>query len=99
VQLEGNCKGVFVTNKTANGFDVEELDNGTSNTPFMFTIVANRANEVNPDGSLAKYAEERFPNAPGPQETEKVRASEVNASTTTISEEDKPMKIANEKNQ
>jgi hypothetical protein len=30
VQLEGDCKGVYVTNKTANGFDVVELQGGTS---------------------------------------------------------------------
>jgi hypothetical protein len=101
VQLEGNCKGVFVTNKTANGFDVEELDNGASNTPFMYTIVANRANEVNPDGSVAKYAEERFPNAPGPQKTTAAKTEEENAATKSIKGDDKgvqaPVKKTNEK--
>lgn len=60
IQLEGDCKGVYVTNKTQNGFDVIELDGGTSNAPFTWTITANRADEVNPDGSIAKYSAERF---------------------------------------
>lgn len=69
VQLEGDCKGVYVTNKTASGFDVVELDGGTSDIPFTYSIVANRADELNADGSLARYSEERFPPAPGPQPT------------------------------
>ncbi len=88
VQLEGNCKGVFVTHKTANGFDVEELDGGTSNTPFMYTIVANRANEVNPDGKIAKYAEERFPFAPAPQKTTIAKTIEENAATKDVANDD-----------
>jgi hypothetical protein len=67
VQLEGNCQGVFVENKTGSSFDVTELNGGTSNTPFSYTIVANRADEVLPDGTISKYSEERFPSAPGPQ--------------------------------
>ncbi len=34
VQLEGDCKDVYVTNKTAEGFEVVELQGGTSNVPF-----------------------------------------------------------------
>ncbi|MBK6776167.1 MAG: hypothetical protein IPG74_10130 [Flavobacteriales bacterium] len=67
VQLEGDCKGVYVTNKTQNGFDVLELDGGTSTVPFSWTITANRADEMNPDGTIARYSAERFPAAPGPQ--------------------------------
>lgn len=66
IQLEGDCKGVFVTNKTQYGFDVVELDGGRSNTPFSYSLTANRADETNPDGSLARYSDERFPAAPGP---------------------------------
>ncbi|MFM6924675.1 MAG: hypothetical protein ACKOU7_04180, partial [Ferruginibacter sp.] len=66
VQLEGDCKGVFVTNKTQFGFDVVELDGGRSNTSFSYSIIANRADETNPDGSIAHYSNERFPAAPGP---------------------------------
>lgn len=66
IQLEGDCNGVFVTNKTGNGFDVVELQDGSSNTPFMWSVVANRADEVLPDGSISRYSAERFPLAPGP---------------------------------
>lgn len=60
IQLEGDCKGVYVTNKTQNGFDVIELDGGTSNVPFTWTVTANRADETNPDGTIARYSSERF---------------------------------------
>lgn len=67
VQLEGDCEGVYVTHKTQYGFDVVELNGGTSNVAFSYTIVANRADVTNPDGSVARYSDERFPAAPGPQ--------------------------------
>lgn len=66
VQLEGDCNGVFVTNKSGAGFDVVELMNGTSNTPFTWTVAANRADEILPDGSVSRYSAERFAPAPGP---------------------------------
>lgn len=66
VQLEGDCQGVYVSNKTQIGFDVTELKNGMSNVSFTYSIVANRADEINQDGTKAKYSEERFPAAPGP---------------------------------
>jgi len=66
VQLEGDCNGVYVTNKNAEGFDVVELMNGNSNTPFTWTVTANRADELLPDGTVARYSEERFAPAPGP---------------------------------
>jgi hypothetical protein len=46
VQLEGDCNGVFVTNKTGTGFDVVELMGGTSNVPFTWSVHAVRATEV-----------------------------------------------------
>lgn len=72
IQLEGDSKGVYVTNKTQNGFDVIELNGGKSTLPFTYSIVANRADDINPDGSIAKYSAERFPAAPGPQKTNKI---------------------------
>lgn len=66
VQLEGDCNGVFVTNKSGSGFDVVELAGGSSNTAFMWTITANRADEVLPDGTISHYSAERFAPAPGP---------------------------------
>jgi hypothetical protein len=41
VQLEGDCKGVYVTKGTT-GFDVKELQAGTSNVAFSFRVVAKR---------------------------------------------------------
>ena len=67
IQLEGDCKGVYVANKSQHGFDVIELAGGTSNTAFSWSIVANRADEVLSDGSIAPYSSERFAPAMGPQ--------------------------------
>ncbi len=67
IQLEGDCNGVYVTNKSQNSFDVIELAGGTSNTAFSWSIVANRADEVMSDGSIAPYSSERFAPAMGPQ--------------------------------
>jgi hypothetical protein len=42
VQLEGDCNGVYVANKTATGFDVVELAGGTSDAPFTYRVVCTR---------------------------------------------------------
>jgi len=42
VQLNDDCNGVFVTNRTATGFDVVELHGGTSNAHFTYRIVCKR---------------------------------------------------------
>jgi hypothetical protein len=42
VQLEGEAKGVFVTNRTASGFDVVELAGGRSNAEFSYRVVCTR---------------------------------------------------------
>jgi hypothetical protein len=42
VQLEDDCKGVYVTNKTATGFDVAELQGGKSNASFTYRVVCKR---------------------------------------------------------
>lgn len=67
IQLEGDCNGVYVTNKTQNGFDVVELSGGTTNAAFSWSIVANRADEVMSDGSISPFSSERFAPAMGPQ--------------------------------
>ena len=38
----GDCKGLYVANKTADGFEVRELGNGTANISFSYKIVAKR---------------------------------------------------------
>jgi len=65
IQLEGDCKGVYVTNKTANGFDVVELQGGSSNVAFTWTAVGNRADEKDAQGNVtSSFAGIRYPAAP-----------------------------------
>ena len=78
IQLEGECNGVFVTDKTANGFLVKELNGGTSNTPFSYHLVANRADDIASDGSIAsKHVGMRFPYGPEPLEMAEMKAVEM----------------------
>lgn len=65
IQLEGDCNGVYVTSKTSGGFDVVELSNGKSNVKFVYHIVANRADDVDANGTIvSKNADIRFSPAP-----------------------------------
>jgi hypothetical protein len=75
VQLEGDCKGVYVTNKTQNGFDVIELNSGTSNVSFTWSVIANRADETRSDGFVLKYSQERFTKAPKPLEEREIKVN------------------------
>jgi hypothetical protein len=84
VTLEGDCNGIYITNKTAEGFDVIELQGGNSNVPFSWQVVATRANEeiVNKDGSteITNYRK-RFPPAPA---IPKMREYKSNIGVRTI---------------
>lgn len=42
VQLEDDCKGVYITNKTFSSFDVAEIQGGSSNARFTFRVVCKR---------------------------------------------------------
>ncbi|MCW5520245.1 hypothetical protein J1N09_10375 [Aureitalea sp. L0-47] len=65
IQLEGDCNGVYVTNKSATGFTVKELQNGNSNVSFSYHIVANRKNETGRSvNENSNYSDLRFPDAP-----------------------------------
>jgi len=67
VTLEGDCNGVFITNKSADGFTVKELNNGTSNVSFSWKIVANRADDRDTNGNItSKHVGLRFPVGPEP---------------------------------
>lgn len=69
IQLEGDCNGVYVTNKTAEGFLVKELQNGQSNVAFSWHIVANRKDDTgNNNLTGSKFADLRFPDAPSEME-------------------------------
>src|SRR5690606_17472582 len=82
VQLEGNCNGVYVTNKSANGFTVIELNNSKSNVPFSWQIVANRKDDnARNESEGYKYANLHFPDAPEPMEVKAGIASEINPNT------------------
>jgi len=71
VQLEGDCNGVYVTNKTQYGFDVKELQGGTSNVSFQYNIVANAADLDMGNGRVSKFSDLRFePAAPLLETTE-----------------------------
>ena len=40
---DGDCKGLYVSNKSATGFEVHELGGGKSSIPFEYRIMAKRA--------------------------------------------------------
>lgn len=72
IQLEGDCNGVYVTEKTKNGFKVKELQNGRSNVSFSWNMVANRADTLEKDGTIAsKHVDVRFPIGPKKMNQEK----------------------------
>ena len=65
IQLEGDCNGVYVTNKSENGFTVKELQNGNSNVSFSYQIIASRADRKDANGKiLSKNQDVRLPIAP-----------------------------------
>lgn len=91
IQLEDDCNGVYVTNKTKTGFDVVELNGGSSNAKFIWTVTANRADEVDENGNIiSKYADVRFGPAPGPLES--VEAKEAKANNKEIMKNNKEIK-------
>ncbi len=81
IQLEGDCKGVFVTNKTGQSFDVAELAGGQSNVSFQYHIVGNRADEELPGGRISRNADARFEPAPLPAETKTANTIDVGSPT------------------
>jgi len=72
IQLEGDCNGVFVTNKTKNSFEVRELAGGNANVKFSYHVIGNRA-DSHVNGQLSsKYEDLRFPAGPKNQENSSV---------------------------
>jgi hypothetical protein len=55
IQLEGDCNGVFVLNKSNKSFDVKELNNGKSNSAFSYQIVATMGDQVSIDNNGVKH--------------------------------------------
>ncbi|MGE5402071.1 MAG: hypothetical protein ACM3S2_16865 [Ignavibacteriales bacterium] len=62
VQVEGECNGVFVTNKSKEGFEVKELNGGKSGVSFSWQVVAKRMDLLNPEGGVESgYSSLRLP--------------------------------------
>jgi hypothetical protein len=59
VQLEDDCRGVYVS-KDATGFDVHELQGGTSSARFSWRVLA----------KWKGYEDRRLPTAPEPLTSE-----------------------------
>lgn len=90
VQVEGDCSGVFVTNKTKEGFDVRELRGGKSHVTFSWHAVATRANVLASDGSVeADYSSLRFPKGPGKPEVKVYKTSRIRIGSEPITEKNK----------
>jgi hypothetical protein len=70
IQLRGDCKGVYVTNETATGFDVIELNGGTSNAEFTWFASGNRKNETI-GGNESDYENMRFKKMDNPMFNQK----------------------------
>ncbi len=65
IQLEGDCNGVFVTEKSIDGFKVKELNNGKSNISFSWHLVGNRANTKDNNGkTTSEFESLRLPIGP-----------------------------------
>lgn len=63
VQVEGECEGVFVLNKSATGFDVVELRGGRSSAAFSYRVVCRRRHYEGlrlPDEARDRAANERM---------------------------------------
>ncbi|HYV94045.1 MAG TPA: hypothetical protein VE978_19870 [Chitinophagales bacterium] len=66
IQLEGDCNGVYVTNKTFSGFDVVELSGGNSNISFTYHVIANRADRKDDNGIIISYNQDNRWQPTGP---------------------------------
>lgn len=65
IQLEGDCNGVYVTEKSANGFRVKELNQGNSNVSFSWHIVGSRADSKDASGNTnSEFENLRLPIGP-----------------------------------
>lgn len=84
IQLEGNCNGVYVNNKSNRSFTVNELQNGKSNTKFSWFIIANRADEIENGITISKNAEVRLPLGPGIKSQHKAAKKEMKRNPNSI---------------
>ncbi len=63
ITMNDECpNNVYVTNRTATGFDVVEMNHGTSGASFTYEVIANRAEKKLKAGEPGNnYADLRFP--------------------------------------
>lgn len=73
ITIEGECNGVYVTNKSKDGFLVKELGGGASNVSFSYMVVGNRVDVIDEETGemVSKYQDIRFPLAPTVEERRK----------------------------
>ncbi len=65
IQLEGDCNGVYVTDKSNVGFRVKELNTGKSNVSFSWHIVGSRADSRDELGNVnSEFENLRLPIGP-----------------------------------
>lgn len=89
VQVEGDCNGVFVANKTKEGFDVRELRGGRSHVPFSWHVVATRGNSVSRDGKEEDFSSLRFPKGPKKAEVKAFATSKIAAGSEHVLDKNK----------
>ncbi len=96
IQLEGDCKGVYVANKTADGFDVIELQGGSSDVAFTWTVVANRADEKDAQGNVtSSFAGVRFPAAPiNPEQTTMQKKERIQPDTRMLTKDNSKQNVS-----
>jgi len=77
IQLEGDCNGVFVTEKSSSGFRVKELNKGRSSVNFSWHIVGNRADSKDANGNInSEFENLRLPIGPGLLKEDKLAQKE-----------------------
>jgi hypothetical protein len=74
IQLEGDCNGVYVTEKTKKGFLVKELKGGLSTIDFSWQIVATRADTIVNGEVFSKHVDVRFPIGPNKIDAKKTKS-------------------------
>lgn len=85
IQLEGECNGVYVSEKSKDGFKVIELSNGNSDVTFSWHIVANRADEIDGNGNLtSQHVGLRLPYGPVPIKETPMEKKEINLKNDSL---------------
>ena len=88
IQLEGDCNGVYVTNKTENSFEVKELSGGNSNVKFTYKVIGNRADSYVNGQLSSKYEDLRMPKGSGAEysggKVENIKEIEVKAAAAEV---------------